>query len=390
MLRYAVFAVHPWYRHLIVAVQEDHTNPAPADIVNTLCLIDSREKRVTVIAAGADFYASPCFSPDGAYIAWQQWFHPDMPWEGGEVYVAHISADNAEVRLKNVRHVGGRRIHESAGYPFWASADTLVFTSDASGFQNPWTYSVASGKAAPALQTPVAEDFSGPAWTLGKSYGAQVDNNEGKMALFSAFRDGRSVLYVVSLHCGTLEEIVCPYAVIESIRPVVDRAAVFVGTKDDAPPEIVLCSLKDYALPKYSVVEPASSAASAKPGLSAWSISKPIPMTLEVPPNGDPLYVVLYPPTNVDYKGPEDEQPPCIVNVHGGPTHIADQGYDVTKQYFTTRGFAWYGSSALQHFSADVLLAGSMSTTAEVAGMVVHIRRLPHVANELPALTQCD
>lgn len=363
MLRYAVFEVHPWYRHLLVAVQEDHTHPAPADVVNTLCLIDTRTQRVKMLASGADFYASPSFSPDGSHIAWQQWNHPDMPWDGGEIYVARVKADDEELRLEDVRRVAGRAGAVSAGYPSWVSRDALLFTSDESGYQNPWTYSLSSRTAAAALQTPVAEDFSLPMWKLGSSYGAQVDT-EGKMALFTAVRDGRSVLYVVSLHCGTLEEVQCPYAVVRSIRPLVDRAAVFIGAKEDAPSSIVLCTLKDYAKPKFSDVKPAAK----DPDFPSWCISKPIPMTLEIP-NGDPLYVVLYPPTNPEFKGPENESPPCIVSVHGGPTGFADQEFQATTQFFTSRGFAWSVYLSLHCIPTfDFVTIGWMSTTVGAPG----------------------
>ncbi|KAH6892791.1 Alpha/Beta hydrolase protein [Coprinopsis sp. MPI-PUGE-AT-0042] len=37
----------------------------------------------------------------------------------------------------------------------------------------------------------------------------------------------------------------------------------------------------------------------------------------------------------------KDEKPPCVVNVHGGPTSYVSQGLDWRKQYFTSRGWAW-------------------------------------------------
>ena len=45
-------------------------------------------------------------------------------------------------------------------------------------------------------------------------------------------------------------------------------------------------------------------------------------------------------PTNPDFEGPDDEGPPLIVMSHGGPTSDATSVYDLTKQYWTSRGFA--------------------------------------------------
>jgi dipeptidyl aminopeptidase/acylaminoacyl peptidase len=38
--------------------------------------------------------------------------------------------------------------------------------------------------------------------------------------------------------------------------------------------------------------------------------------------------------------GPADEAPPLVVFCHGGPTGSVEAGFDVTVQFFTTRGFA--------------------------------------------------
>jgi len=81
-------------------------------------------------------------------------------------------------------------------------------------------------------------------------------------------------------------------------------------------------------------------------------ISEPQPITLKVAPTNSPLYVVYYPPWNPAYTGSsiEGERPPCIVEVHGGPTGFVGQGLSWSKQYFTSRGWGWldvnYGGSS--------------------------------------------
>ncbi|OBZ76925.1 Dipeptidyl peptidase family member 6 [Grifola frondosa] len=343
--RFAKFAVHPKQTHLLVAILEDHTHPRPADVVNTLCVINSREKTVSSVVSGADFYSFPCFTPDGTRIAWQQWFHPDMPWEGAEIHVADVAADAHTLTVTNASHVAGKNVSVSAGYPIWASNNLLLFTSDISGYQNPWTYSVSSGKASAVLSTPKEEDFAMPAWSLGRNYGVPLDL-EGKMALFTAVRGGRSVLYVVSLRGGTLEEVASPYVSIAGIRRVTHDAAVFIGATSDEPSGIVLCRIQDYARPKFSTLK-ATAAAPDFPH-SLFSVAQSI--ALKAPSNGEPLHVLYYPPTNPDYEGPAGEKPPCVISVHGGPTSAETPALNMTKQLFTSRGWAWvdvnYGGSS--------------------------------------------
>jgi hypothetical protein len=74
----------------------------------------------------------------------------------------------------------------------------------------------------------------------------------------------------------------------------------------------------------------------------AWHF--PLDPGLDVGVGGAPLYVVLYSPHNPSYSGSNipGELPPCVVNIRGGPTDHVAQGLDWKKQYFTTRGWAWY------------------------------------------------
>ncbi|KAH9949250.1 alpha/beta-hydrolase [Amylocystis lapponica] len=343
--RFAKFCVHPVQTHLLVAILEDHTHPAPADVVTTLCLINARTETVSTAVSGADFYMSPCFSPDGTHIAWQHWFHPDVPWEGAEIYVAAVSASATGLTLSDIKPVAGKRIDISAGWPTWASNDVLLFTSDETGFQNPWTYSVSSAQASLALSRPVEQDFSFIMWTIGLEWGAPLDLC-GKFALFAPLKDGRSILTVVNMQDGTLTEIVSPYVNIFGIKRVADDAAVFIGETSTEARSVVLCTLTDYSTARFVTLK----APSATPAIPTSFISVARSITLRTPPDDEPLYAVYFPPTHRDYVGMEGEQPPCVLNAHGGPNDQTMQGLDWAKQFFTSRGWAWldvnYGGSS--------------------------------------------
>ena len=358
--------MHPTHTHILVAVFEDHTKPQPADVVNTLCVINTKEKTVSTLVSGADFYAKPCFTPDGAHIAWQQWFHPDMPWEGSEIAVADVQTDGNSLTIANSRTVAGKRIEVSAGFPAWASNDLLLFVSDVSGYWNPWTYSVSAGKAAPVLAKPVEEDFAEPMWMLGFSFGVPLDR-EGKMALYTALRQGRNVLYLVSLQGGTLEELDSPYVSVSSVQRVTHDAVVFRGEKNDEAARTVLCNIKDYAKPKFTPLG-AKTEGDELP-FSRTFISTPRAIALKDPETGGPVHVLFYPPTNPEYAAPEGEKPPAVFSAHGGPTSRTAQGLNLTRQFYTSRGWAWY-VRAMQSspFLLNCSVPGSMSTMAVVAG----------------------
>ncbi len=56
--------------------------------------------------------------------------------------------------------------------------------------------------------------------------------------------------------------------------------------------------------------------------------------------NGGNAFAYFYTPKNSRYQGPSDARPPLLVMVHGGPTSRCAHTFDVTKQYWTTIGFA--------------------------------------------------
>jgi dipeptidyl aminopeptidase/acylaminoacyl peptidase len=55
-------------------------------------------------------------------------------------------------------------------------------------------------------------------------------------------------------------------------------------------------------------------------------------------PYGQIVHALLYPPTNPEVTGPEDQRAPYVVWVHGGPTGRATAVLDLAKAYFTSRG----------------------------------------------------
>ena len=265
-----------------------------------------------------------------------------MPWQGAEIYVAKVtvSSDGEKIEFVERTLVGGVRGQVSAAYPFWISNETVIFTSDVSGYHNPWYYSALTGKSAPILTTPVEKDFSLPAWTLGRSYSAALDE-KGEEVLCSVIQGGRAVLYRLYLSSGKIVEVESPYVEISSVHSIPKTGEVFfVGGQSSEPSEIVSLSLGSLDSPSFKPVKAMSSitTSSFPPGI----ISAAQPITIKVPPNDDPVHLNFYPPTNPEYSGGADgEKPPWIFGVHGGPTSISNQVLSWSKQYFTSRGWAW-------------------------------------------------
>ncbi|KAJ7432880.1 alpha/beta-hydrolase [Mycena galericulata] len=353
--RFADFTIHPAEPNLVVCISEDHTKPAPKDVVNSLVCLNtiSAEDPVALLSV-SDFYSSPRFNADGTVLAWTEWMHPDMPWDGEQVFIAAMEIKNGQLHMAPHRlaryRVAGQKSSISAVQPTWFNANTLMFSCDISGYHNPWVATVKQDGATtayavesrPVFVDPLALDFADPSWWLGGSNFAVLDDS---CALFAASKDGRSTLYIVSAD-GSCSEIDCPYVHIVRMRRMGHRKIIFLGSQADKGPGLVLCSFEDLVdgfTPTYVTLGDDSTL--LDPPLTDSLISRPVPMSLMVPGNDSPellpLHLIYYPPKNPLYKGLVDEKPPAIINVHSGPTSLERQNLNLAKQFFTSRGWVW-------------------------------------------------
>lgn len=118
---------------------------------------------------------------------------------------------------------------------------------------------------------------------------------------------------------------------------------VFKGVKTDEMATILRCSISSIGQEDFVVLKAASDVIVDGAPLPRDVISLPQPMTLRIPSDNSLLPVIYYPPFNPRYSGSsiEGEKPPCIVNIHGGPTGCEKQGLLWSTQYFTSRGWGW-------------------------------------------------
>lgn len=319
----------------------------PSEIINRLCVIDSKNCSVYTLTSGADFYAKPTFSPDGTKIAWQQWNHPDMPWHGSEIFVATVSVKSVIgspiITIKNDTLVAGVPSKTSAAYPSWIDSNTLIFTSDESGYINPWIYDVAKNQPTALFSNPKPYEFGRPGWYLNWFPYALLG---GTHAAFNVLQDGRDVLCLISLSDSSeVQFIDSPYVFVEAIRAVGNGFdVVFMGKTMDEETRIVRCSLNRLGSPvaKFHLVNDNMT----KHAFPKSFISFPKTITIHAPTSSEsltPLYLIYYPPCNPSYAGTslDGEKPPCVVNVHPGPTMFDGQGLNWEIQYYTSRGWAW-------------------------------------------------
>ncbi len=327
-LRYADGVLDSRRRRLI-CVREDHT-AAGREAVNTLVAIscDRDPAGGRVLVSGNDFYASPRLSADGSRLAWLTWNHPNMPWDGTELWVGEVAPDGSLGRRERV--AGGPA--ESIVQPEWSPDGVLYFVSDRTGWWN--LYRWRDGRAEPLC--PMDAEFGGPQWMFGmSSYAVEAPGR-----LVCAY-NVRGVWRLAELETETrlLRPREIPYTHLRSVRWAAGRAT-FVAGSPSEPPSIVL-------------VDPAT----ARPVVLRRSMDLEVdpaylshPQEIEFPTEGGgTAYGFFYPPRNPDYAGPPGAHPPLIVRSHGGPTSATSSMLSLEVQYWTSRGFAYldvnYGGS---------------------------------------------
>ena len=346
--RYANFAVNPKSTNLVAAVSEYHPDPDnddPEKVENGLCAINTTTKAQPYPLrpnSTTVFYAAPVFNPSGTKMAWQEWQEPWMPFEAGFIYVADVQIVDDKMKLSNVIKVAGGEDPKpvSVNYPLWLSDTTLLYASDEPHFANPYIYSTDTGKSTAVLPSPIEQDFCEPQWYFGLYPYAPI--GDGTYGVFTAFENGRNILYVLNLKTPSKPQLVSefPFAVAEHVRQLSGNTFVFTGATTKELPGVVRFTLNRTCCgwnAEWKYIKQAS----LPPGLEDY-LSSPQPKQIPDPDDStQKIQAVLYLPNNPKYEGLSKEKPPCITHVHGGPTSMEAQGLNLVKMYYTSRGFAW-------------------------------------------------
>ncbi|MGH2544568.1 MAG: S9 family peptidase, partial [Ardenticatenaceae bacterium] len=286
-------------RDRIICVREDH-RASEREAVASLVAIDLRRGgEGEVLVSGHDFYSSPRLSPDGARLAWLAWDHPNMPWDGTELWVAEVMQDSSLVNRQRV--AGGPE--ESIFQPEWSPDGTLYFVSDRSGWWN--IYRQRAGKN--ELVHERAAEFGQPQWVFGRStYGFE----SAERIICTFLEAGRSYLAALDTATSELHTINIPYDVIEAVRVAPGRAVLRAGSPTE-PTSIVEVRLPSGEIELLR--------RSSETRIDPTYLS--VPEAVEFPTrDGRAAHAFYYAPQNPDYTGATGEKPPLIVMAHGGPT----------------------------------------------------------------------
>ncbi len=317
---------------------------------------NANSNTVRVLAQGADFYSTPRISPDGKYLCWIEWMHPQMPWDGTSLKVGLL--DDA-MTLQNVVSIAGN--HNIAIMDAtWASASEIIYTSDESGWWNLYAHDMnrcnsnleKSARTERKQLTHFTDQEVGtPAWVFGTqrfvvlkkpalAKPGQTANNQAsneahsEVSLAMVVTAKAKDALVVRDPSGALKRIDTPFSTIHSIaaddnggvvvhgQPETDQASIVGIHVSSTHPETTVTTLR---------------AAESLDFDRGWlSTAKAISFASQ----DREAHAFYYAPTAPDHKGIAGELPPLIVMGHGGPTSHTNDGLKLAIQYWTSRGIA--------------------------------------------------
>jgi dipeptidyl aminopeptidase/acylaminoacyl peptidase len=304
-------------RARLIAVAEDHSSGT--EPLNSLVAIDPVTGRTRTLAAGADFYSSPALHPHGHALAWLSWNHPNMPWDGTELWLAELDAGGA---IRNARCIAGGA-SESVFQPQFAPDGTLYFVSDRNGWWN--LHRLRDGRVKCVHER--RAEFGLPQWVFGMSTYAFVA--DGRIACAFS-EEGRWQLGLLDAARGTLAVVETPYSDLSLLRAA-EGQAVFVGAAPREAPAIVRLDLSTRAIEVLR--------RSVEMSFDAGLFAHPQPIRYPTAA-GETAHAFFYPPANADFSAPPGEKPPLLVLSHGGPTSSASGALNLKVQFWTSRGFA--------------------------------------------------
>ena len=335
--RHADFEFDPPRRRLL-AVREDHGTGAaeprnslvslpadPTDASSVTSADPAADNAPWTLAEGMDFYAAPRLSPNGQQLAWLAWNHPQMPWQGCELWLATVDAAG---RTQDARRVAGGP-DEALVQPLWSPQGELFVASDRTGWWNLYRVDTAqTDRLQPVC--PMQAEFARPMWVFGQSLYGFTAADEITAAIIE---QGVGRLVRIRLRPGAAAEVSplpSPCTDITELRA--GPGFVVVQAASAAVAEQILRI--DLATGTHQVL--ASSLADPPP--TAW-VSAPQPLTY-ASAGGRTAHAFFHPPCNPGFAAPAGELPPLIVTSHGGPTAMSGGSLRLALQFWTGRGFA--------------------------------------------------
>ena len=278
------------------------------------------------LAAGADFYMQPVWHPGGRRLAWIEWDHPQMPWDGTRLCLGQfkLSQDGLPTLVSSAVLAGDA--NTAVFQPqFSPDGRCLAYVSDCSGWSELYLYHLEDGRH--EQLTDAGCDIATPAWIQGlRVFCFAAD---GRHIFFTRSEGGNRRACICDLDSRQIApfEALADYTYIGQITAAPRGGGLAcIASSSRIPPRLIRCQGGRATVVARTSTEHIAPADLAESQDLTWEV------------DSTQIHGLYYAPTHTacEAQGP----PPAIILVHGGPTGQATSEFEGRNQFFATRGYA--------------------------------------------------
>ncbi len=298
--------------HRLICIRECHAKDQEA--INDLVAIQIPSGAIDTLHQGHDFYAHARLAPNGKRLAFLAWDHPNMPWNGTQLYVLELGISIGSASIVT----GGQE--ESICQPEWLNEEELVYCSDRSGFYNLYLHNDTGSTAI----APDEREYGHAMWQLGST---QYVTLTDKILLAAPNHNELTLVDTFTGMLTPVEEGAVAYRDITPHR----MGFAFIQSFDNKPDTLCVRETFNDATKIVTVAGPSPIATEYVS--RAESIAYP-------GSHGEEVYAYFYRPHNPHFIPDATERPPLLVQAHGGPTSSTSAAFRANVQFYTSRGWA--------------------------------------------------
>jgi dipeptidyl aminopeptidase/acylaminoacyl peptidase len=274
------------------------------------------------LAQGADFYMQPAWHPDSQRLAWIEWNHPQMPWDGTRLKLARLQGNS----LVDETLVAGDEDTPIFQPAFSPDGRYLGYIAGDGEWDRLYLLDLETGSSRVLVEGGV---LAVPAW--GQGLRTYVWSGSSSRVFYTRHDRGVATLWAVDAASGESEALnIAPYTWISqlSVSPTSDELA-FIASAPKIPPRLI----------RWDAGQMRVEARTSGETLPPEDLSEPQEIQWTAP-DGSPVYGLYYPPANSRFRS-DEKLPPAIVNIHGGPTSAQATEFNADAAYWAGRGYGF-------------------------------------------------
>ncbi len=290
---------------------------------DVLGLVDAEGRLWPVkLAAGADFYMQPAWHPSGELIAWVEWDHPNMPWDGTRLMVAALEGRTPETA--SVQHLAGNANTPILQPAFSPDGSYLSYVQNQGEWDQLLLQDLQSGESRVLVE---GAALLKPAWIQGVC--VQAWSADSAWIYYLKTQAGITALNRVKIADGTVEVLdLSPYTHLSQPSVSADARLALLASAPAVSTRVIDWHDGHQTIHQRSTGESIQPADLPSPYEISWTAS-----------DGETVYGIYSPPTSSHYEG--RGLPPVIIHVHGGPTSSVTIGHNLEAAFFTSRGYGY-------------------------------------------------